>query len=47
MTAFWAISEQPWDDKYDYGAGWHACADARWQRNPTTGSAEGINHAAT
>ena len=37
LTAFFAVCEQPWSDKYDYLTGWWACADDRWQRNPMTG----------
>lgn len=29
LTAYYAVSEQPWKDKYDYLTGWWACADMR------------------
>lgn len=32
LTALFAVSEQPLDDKYDYLTGWWACADVRWGR---------------
>ena len=37
LTAYFAVSEQPLPDKFDYLKGWWACADARWQRKPMTG----------
>jgi hypothetical protein len=39
LRAYQDTSSQPTEDKYDYGQGWHACANYRWAEPANRGVA--------
>lgn len=44
LTAYYNMTNQPDDDRYDYGKGWDACAKYRWEDPANRGSAPDPNY---